>query len=105
MFGKVNKEQIETKNDSLEKEMHSTKPDATQKKTNGPSNAIGNVLGLTGSAAIIIAGVGAASLALNALVTFFGLSSLVTVLILIAIGLVFQFGSTKLITDPWVQTA
>ena len=105
MFGKVNKEEIQQRNESISAEMRQTKPDAPiqeEKKEHPAKNAIGNILSILGGGATIIAGVGAAFLALNYLVGAFGFSVFATIIGLIGLGFLCQYFGAQMITTRWI---
>ena len=101
MFGKVNKEEIDNNNNAINEEMRSTKPHVEEKKEHPAKNAIGNVLSITGTLSAVIAGVGAAVLALNYIVGALGLSAVLTVLILAGAALACQYAGNQMITNSW----
>lgn len=104
LFEKVEKEKIEATNQTVETEINQTKPQS-EKPEHPAKNVIGNVANILGTAALLIGGVGAAILGLEAIIGFMGLSYLLTVLILVGSGMIMNFIGSKMITQPWLTQA
>jgi hypothetical protein len=109
LFGKIDENQLNKENQQaeaiLEAEFKEIKPDSQEeaKKEDSPiTNVVGNVLSITGQAALLIGGMGAAMLAFNYILVTFGLSAIVTILVLMAIGFALSYFAPKLITKSWL---
>ena len=105
MFKKLNKEEIYRQNQGIDEEINGYKPETKEKKEEHPvKNIIGNLAGIGGTVATLIGSIGAAVLALNYIIGAFGLSALLTIVLLVGLGLALNFIGSKMITNPCIPT-
>lgn len=104
MFNKINKKAVDKNNSKVNEEINSHKPGVeTPKvsKTDRARDISGNLLAIAGNLSLVIAGIGAATILLEALVSFIGINALITITLLAGLGIAAMFAGSKLAINIW----